>query len=125
MGGHTRKPSFSSVSSVSSLTAMEEDMDDEANSEASSDDEDDHPASCVSYGCEESRGRKAGSNIGSPPPAGKKRKPSYDDGYDAQLSSLGSDSGSSDDGYEAVDDITDADDEEIEVEKLEEQLILE
>lgn len=122
-----RKPSFSSVSSVSSLTAIEEDMDDEADSEANSDDEDDQPAVYTpSYGCEESRGRKAGSNIGSSPFTGnKKRKPSYDDGYDGQPSSVGSDSGSSDDGYGAVDDITDADDEELEVEKLEEQLILE
>lgn len=121
-----RKLSISTVSSVSSLTAME-DGEDEADAEASSDDEDDQPAEYApSYGNTKSRGRKTGAKTGSTHFAGREmRKLSYDDGYDGQQSNAASGSDGSDDGYGAVDDITDADDEELEVEKLEERLILE
>jgi hypothetical protein len=119
-----RKLSSSSVSSVSSLTAIEEDTDDEADSEG---DNDGQPAGYAPpYGCEKSRGCKAGSSTGSSLlTRKKKRMVSYEHGYDGQQSSVGVDSNSSDDSYGAVDDITDADDEELEVEKLEERQILE
>ncbi|KAL1969626.1 hypothetical protein VTN77DRAFT_8179 [Rasamsonia byssochlamydoides] len=129
-----RKPSISSISSVSSVSAIQDDSeDDEADSEPSSDDDDadeeDQPAdSTPSYGSKKSRGSKAGSKAGSSPLTNgkKKRKLSYDDGYDGQHSSAeNNDSDSSDDSYGAVDDITDDDDEDLHVEKVEEQLIVE
>lgn len=119
-----RNLSSSSVSGVSSLTAIEEETDDEADSEG---DNDGRPAGYAPpYGCEKSRGCKAGSSTGSSLlTRKKKRKASYDHGYDGQQSSVGGDSDGSNGSYGAVDDITDADDEELEVEKLEERQILE
>jgi hypothetical protein len=108
------------------VSVQEDSEDDEADSEASSDDDDadeeDHLA--PSYGSQKRRGGKTGSKTGSSSRANgkKKRKLSYDDGYGGQQSGA---EDSSDDGYGAVDDITDADDEELDVEKLEEQLIVE
>lgn len=121
-----RKPSISSISSVSSISAIQEDSEDEADSEASSDDDEDRPADVTpSYGSKTSRGSKTGSLTN----GNKKRKLSYDDGYDGDVQPSNAenenDSDSSDAAYAAVDDITDADEEELDVEKLEEQLIVE
>jgi hypothetical protein len=115
-----RKPSFSSISTISSVSGFEEDDQDEADSEASSDEDDESAHRAPSYGGK-SRigGRKTGSKIKSSLSI-KKRKLSYDEGYEGQQSSAGD----SDSDYAAVDEISD-DDEDIDVEKLEEQMILE
>lgn len=128
-----RKPSISSISTVSSISAIQEDSEDEADSEASSDDDEDRPADVTpSYGSKTSnRGSKTGSKNGSSPltNGNKKRKLSYDDGYDGDVQQSNAenenDSDSSDAAYAAVDDIPDDDEEELDVEKVEEQLIVE
>ncbi|CRG92556.1 hypothetical protein PISL3812_09618 [Talaromyces islandicus] len=115
-----RKPSLSSVSTISSLTGFEESDQDEADSEASSDEDDKSAHRTPSYGGKSHRGRKTGSKkINSSPLSLKKRKLSYDEGYEGQQSSAGD----SDSDYAAVDEISD-DDEDVDVEKLEEQMIL-
>ncbi|KAL2001402.1 hypothetical protein VTN02DRAFT_1808 [Thermoascus thermophilus] len=120
-----RKPSISSDSSVSSVSAVEGFSGDEDDSEDADDEGEDQPAeSAPSYGSNKDKGRKAGRKTGSPLAGRKKMRfaDDLDDGYEGQQSS-GEDS--SDDGYGAVDDITDAEDEEQDVEKLEEQMIVE
>jgi hypothetical protein len=100
-----------------------EDLSDEADeSEDDADDEEDRPlAKAPSYNRRQNQGRKTGRQ-----PAMKKRRVSDDGDWDGGFSSNGSDSeDSSDDVYAAVDYITDADDEEQDVEKLEEMMILE
>lgn len=115
-----RKPSLSSVSTISSLSGFEESDQDEADSEASSDEDDKSARRTPSYGGKSHRGRKAGSKkLASSPLSLKKRKLSYDEGYEGQQSSAGE----SDSDYAAVDEISD-DDEDLDVEKLEEQMIL-
>lgn len=116
-----RKPSLSSVSTISSLSGFEESDQDEADSEASSDDDDKTAHRTPSYGGKSHRGRKAGSKkLASSPLSLKKRKLSYDEGYEGQQSSAGD----SDSDYAAVDEISDDDDEDVDVEELEEQMIL-
>ncbi|KAH8695463.1 hypothetical protein BGW36DRAFT_299101 [Talaromyces proteolyticus] len=115
-----RKPSLSSISTISSLSGFEESDQDEADSEASSDDDDESAHRTPSYGGKSHRGRKAGSTLSSSPLSIKKRKLSYDEGYDGQQSSVGD----SDSDYAAVDEISD-DDEEVDVERLEEKMIRE
>lgn len=113
-----RKPSFSSISTISSLSGFEDEEQDEADSEASSDEDDEAAHRTPSYGSKSRRGHKTGSKIQSSPLSIKKRKLSYDEGYEGQQSSTGD----SDSDYAAVDEIDD--DEDMDVEKLEEQMIL-
>ncbi|EEA27048.1 hypothetical protein TMatcc_004672 [Talaromyces marneffei ATCC 18224] len=116
-----RKPSFSSISTISSVSGFEDDDEqDEADSEASSDEEDESARRTPSYGGKSRRGPKTGSKMKSSTLSTiKKRKLSYDEGYEGQQSSAGD----SDSDYAAVDEIDD--DEDMDVEKLEEQMILE
>lgn len=115
-----RKPSFSSISTISSLSGFEDDEEqDEADSEASSDEDDEAARRTPSYAGTSRRSRKTGSKTTSSNLSPKKRKLSYDEGYEGQQSSTGD----SDSDYAAVDEIDD--DEDMDVEKLEEQMILE
>ncbi|KAJ5211945.1 uncharacterized protein N7498_003591 [Penicillium cinerascens] len=118
-----RRASSSSVSSVSSVSSLEDLSDDADESEDDADDEEDRPlAKAPSYNRRQNKGRK----MGRQPPMKKKRRASDDEDWDGGFSSNGSGSeDSSDDVYAAVDYITDADDEEQDVEKLEEMMILE
>ncbi|KAJ9210013.1 hypothetical protein DTO166G4_8368 [Paecilomyces variotii] len=119
LGHMTRKrKSSSSVSSVSSLSSVDELSDEEDGSEDADDEDDTAP----SHDVHKHKGSKTGSKSFS---ARKKAKLSDDDGYEGQQSNVDSDSDSSDDDYAAVDEIMDADDEDQELEKLEEQLIVE
>lgn len=115
-----RKTSFSSISTISSVSGFEGEDQDQADSEASSDEDDESAHLTPSYGGKSRRGRKTGSKIKSSPLSIKKRKLSYDEGYEGQQSSAGD----SDSDYAAVDEISD-DEEDLDVEKLEEQMILE
>lgn len=118
-----RRASSSSVSSVSSVSSLEDLSDEADESEDDADDEEDRPlVKAPSYNRRQNKGRK----MGRQPPMKKKRRASDDEDWDGGFSSNGSDSeDSSDDVYAAVDYITDADDEEQDVEKLEEMMILE
>lgn len=125
--GHTaferkRRASSSSVSSVSSVSSLEELSEGEDSSEDDADDEQDRPlAKAPSYGRRRNNNRKAGHQ----PVQNKRRRISDDEDSDGQFSSAVSDSeDSSDDVYAAVDYITDAEDEEQDVEKLEEMMIM-
>lgn len=122
-----RRASTSSLSSVSSISGIEDLSDDAANEsdeEDADDEEDDQPAvSAPSYGRRRNQGRKTGRKSTT-----KRRRVSLseDEGYEGQKSSDGSDADdSSDDVYAAVDYITDDDDEDRDVEKVEELMILE
>ncbi|OJJ44315.1 hypothetical protein ASPZODRAFT_153779 [Penicilliopsis zonata CBS 506.65] len=120
--------SLSSVSSVSGfddLSDASEDDSEEEEEEEDADDEEDRPALLApSYAPRRDQGRKTG--LKSTPNRKKMRRLSDDEGYDGQNSNQGSDADdSSDDAYAAVDDISDGDDEEQEVEILEELLIVE
>lgn len=117
-----RRASSSSVSSVSSVSSLEDLSDDADGSDEDADDEEDRPlAKAPSYNRRQNKGRKTGRQ-----PVIKKRRVSDDDDWDGGFSSNNSDSEeSSDDVYAAVDYITDAEDEEQDVEKLEEMMILE
>ncbi|KAF4154991.1 hypothetical protein CNMCM6936_005542 [Aspergillus lentulus] len=119
---HKRRASSSSISSVSSVSSIEALSDDANESEEDADDEKEQPAVCgPSYGRRD-KGRKSGMKS----TARKRVRLSVDDGYDGQRSSDESDSyESSDDVYAAVDDISDGDDEDQDVEILEELLIVE
>jgi hypothetical protein len=100
-----------------------EDLSDEADgSDEDADDEEDRPlAKAPSYNRRQNKGRKTGRQ-----PVNKKRRVSDDEDWDGGFSSNNSDSEeSSDDVYAAVDYITDAEDEDQDVEKLEEMMILE
>jgi hypothetical protein len=119
---HRRRASSSSISSVSSVSSIEALSDDANESEEDADDEKEQPAvRGPSYGRRD-KGHKSGIKS-----TGRKRvRLSDDDGYDGQRSSDESDSyESSDDVYAAVDDISDGDDEDQDVEILEELLIVE
>lgn len=127
--GRKRRASTSSVSSVSSVSSIDDlelegglsdDLDD---SEDDADDEEDRPrAVAPSYGRRQSTSRKTGRQ----PAKSKRRRVSDDEDSDSHFISDPSDSEeSSDDVYAAVDYITDGDDEEGDVEKLEELMIME
>ncbi|PWY80357.1 hypothetical protein BO94DRAFT_157901 [Aspergillus sclerotioniger CBS 115572] len=120
-----KRRASSSVSSVSSVSSIEELSDDANDSEDDdADDEEEQPAvRGPSYGRRD-RAHKTG---GKSQKRTKKMKFSDDDGYDGQRSSDDNESyESSDDVYAAVDYISDgSDDEEQDVEKLEELLIVE
>lgn len=125
--GHTaferkRRASSSSVSSVSSVSSLEEMSEGEDSSEDDADDEEDRPlAKASSYG----RRRKNNARKAGRQPMQNKRRRISDDEDSDQFGSAASDSDdSSDDIYAAVDYITDADDEEQDVEKLEEMMIM-
>ncbi|KAJ5692881.1 hypothetical protein N7462_002304 [Penicillium macrosclerotiorum] len=118
-----RRASSSSVSSVSSVSSLEELSDEADDSEDDADDEEDRPlAQAPSYSRRQNSARKTGRQ----PAKSKRRRVSDDEDSDDHFSSGASDSDeSSDDVYAAVDYITDADDEEGDVEKLEELMIME
>lgn len=112
-----RRASSSSVSSVSSVSSLEDLSEEADESEDDADDEEDRPLA-LSYGRRHpTTSRKTGRQ-----PAKKKRRRASDDEYD--FGSDGSDSiDSSDDIYAGVDYISDGDDEQ-DMEKLEEMMIL-
>jgi len=118
-----RRASSSSVSSVSSVSSLEDLSDKADESEDDADDEEDRPlAKAPSYNRRLNKGRKTGRQ----PAMNKKRRISEDQDWSGSFSGSNSDSeDSSDDVYAAVDYITDADDEDRDVEKLEEMMILE
>lgn len=118
-----RRASSSSVSSVSSVSSLEDLSDEADDSEDDADDEEDRPlARAPPYGRHQNNDRKAGRQ----PAKNKRRRVPDDDFSNGPFSSDASDSDeSSDDVYAAVDYITDADDEEGDVEKLEELMIME
>lgn len=117
-----RKRRASSVSSVSSVSSLEEMSDEADDSEDDADDEEDRPLARVrSFARRRENARKTGhQNI-----KNKRRRVSDDEDSEGHMSSNASDSDeSSDDIYAAVDYITDADDEDQDVEKLEEMMIM-
>lgn len=116
-----RRASSSSVSSVSSVSSLEEMSEEADDSDDDADDEEDRPlAKAPSYGRRRDNARKAGRQ-----PAKSKRRRISDEEFGGRLSSDANESDdSSDDVYAAVDYITDADDEEQDVEKLEEMMIM-
>ncbi|KAF7719765.1 Uncharacterized protein PECH_005674 [Penicillium ucsense] len=121
-----RRASTSSVSSVSSVSSIDdlelEALSDEVDdSDDDADDEQERPRAAAStYGRRPSTARKTGR----PATKGKRTQVSDDEGSDSHFISDPSDSeDSSDDAYAAVDDISDGDDEEGDVEKMEEQII--
>jgi hypothetical protein len=107
-----RRASSSSVSSVSSVSSLEDLSEEADDSEEDADDEQEPAVRAPSYGRrrDTKAGRQASTN---------KRRRVFNDSSD------GSDSESSDDVYAAVDYITDAEDEEGEMEKMEEMMIME
>jgi hypothetical protein len=117
-----RRSSSTSVSSVSSVSSLEELSEESDDSEDDGDDEEDRPlARAPSYGRRQGKTHKAGRQ-----PTQNKRRLVSDEEYDDHISSDGGDSDdSSDDIYAAVDYITDGDDEDRDVEKLEEIMIME
>lgn len=116
-----RRASSSSVSSVSSVSSLEEMSEEGDDSEDDADDEEDRPLAKVSsYARRRDNARKAGRQ-----PAKSKRRRITDEDFGGRLNSDANESDdSSDDVYAAVDYITDADDEEQDVEKLEEMMIM-
>ncbi|CAI7672964.1 hypothetical protein N7533_007238 [Penicillium manginii] len=112
-----RRASSSSVSSVSSVSSLEDLSEEADESEDDADDEEDRPLA-LSYGRRHpTTSRKTGRQ-----PAKKKQRRVSDDEYD--FGSDGSDSiDSSDDVYAGVDYISDGDDEQ-DMEKLEEMMIM-
>ncbi|KAJ5105943.1 hypothetical protein NUU61_003290 [Penicillium alfredii] len=117
-----RKRRASSVSSVSSVSSLEEMSDEADDSEDDADDEEDRPLARVrAFARRRENARKTGhQNI-----KNKRRRVSDDEDSEGPMSSNASDSDeSSDDIYAAVDYITDADDEDQDVEKLEEMMIM-
>ncbi|KAJ5574112.1 uncharacterized protein N7459_008539 [Penicillium hispanicum] len=118
-----RKRRASSVSSVSSVSSLE-DLSDEAedSEDDDADDEEDRPlAHAPSYGRRRDNARKTGRQIAK----NKRRRVSDDEDFGRFSSDANDSDESSDDVYAAVDYITDADDEEQDVEKLEEMMIME
>lgn len=115
-----RRASSSSVSSVSSVSSLEELSEEADSSEDDADDEEDRPlAQTSSYGRRRNNGRKTGRQ----PLKNKRRRVSDDEDSGVFDSSDSEDS--SDDAYAGVDYITDAEDEDQDVEKLEEMMIME
>ncbi|KAJ5155894.1 hypothetical protein N7492_008697 [Penicillium capsulatum] len=116
-----RRASSSSVSSVSSVSSLEEMSEEADDSEDDADDEEDRPlAHTSSYGRRKDNARKAGRQS----VKSKRRRISNEDFGDRLNSDANESDDSSDDVYAAVDYITDADDEEQDVEKLEEMMIM-
>ncbi|KAJ5647995.1 hypothetical protein N7490_004367 [Penicillium lividum] len=116
-----RRASSSSVSSVSSVSSLEELSEEADDSDDDADDEEDRPlAQARSFGRRWNNSRKAGRQTAK----GKRRQVSDDEDSGNQLSSGSDSDDSSDDVYAAVDYITDAEDEEQDVEKLEEMMIM-
>ncbi|CAL5867488.1 uncharacterized protein PFLUO_LOCUS1707 [Penicillium psychrofluorescens] len=117
-----RRASSTSVSSVSSVSSLEELSEEADESEDDADDEEDRPlARAPSYGRSQGKTHKAGRQ-----PTQNKRRRVLDEKFDDHISSdPGESDDSSDDIYAGVDYITDGDDEEQDVEKLEEMMIME
>lgn len=112
-----RSPSLSSLSSVSSIELPDGDGASTNDSDDDADDEDEPSAArAPSYG--QKKARESG-------PKSKKLKLSDDEDNSRVLGDENDSDGSLDDGYAAVDDITDDDNEEQDVEKLEELMIVE
>lgn len=118
-----RRASSSSVSSVSSVSSLEDLSDEADDSEDDADDEEDRRlARGPPYSHRQNNSRMAGRQSAK----NKRRRGPNDENSDSPFNSSASDSDeSSDDVYAAVDYITDADDEERDVEKLEELMIME
>ncbi|KAJ5643615.1 uncharacterized protein N7484_006122 [Penicillium longicatenatum] len=117
-----RRASSSSVSSVSSVSSLEELSEEADDSEDDADDEEDRPlAQARSFGRRWNNSRKAGRQAAK---ATKRIRVSEDEESDNIVSSDSDSEDSSDDVYAAVDYITDAEDEEQDVEKLEEMMIM-
>ena len=115
-----RRASSSSVSSVSSVSSLEELSEEADSSDDDADDEEDRPlAQTSSHGRRRNNGRKTGHQ----PLKTKRRRVSDDEDSGVFDSSDSEDS--SDDVYAGVDYITDAEDEDQDVEKLEEMMIME
>ncbi|KAJ5266938.1 hypothetical protein N7478_009746 [Penicillium angulare] len=117
-----RRASSSSVSSVSSVSSLE-DLSEEADESEDADDEEDRPLAQVpSYN--RRRNNNNARKAGRQPIKNKRRRVSDDEDSDP-FSSASDSEDSSDDVYAAVDYITDAEDEDQDVEKLEEIMIME
>ncbi|CAI7634518.1 unnamed protein product [Penicillium viridicatum] len=114
-----RRASSSSVSSVSSVSSLGDLSDEADDSEEDADDEQEPAVRAPSYG--RRRDNKAGRQ-----PAINKRRRVLNDTSDSSDADDGDDSDdSSDDVYAGVDYITDAEDEDQDVEKMEEMIIVE
>ncbi|KAJ5154971.1 uncharacterized protein N7500_010410 [Penicillium coprophilum] len=115
-----RRASSSSVSSVSSVSSLGELSDEADDSEEDADDEQEPAVRAPSYG--RRRDNKAGRHSA----INKRRRVINDDSSDSSEANDGDDSDdSSDDVYAGVDYITDAEDEDQDVEKMEEMMIVE
>lgn len=118
-----RRASSSSVSSVSSVSSLEDLSDEADDSEEDADDEQEPAVRAPSYG------RRRDNKAGRQPAVNKRRRVLDDDSSDSSdgnddIDANDSDD-SSDDVYAGVDYITDAEDEDQDVEKLEEMIIVE
>jgi hypothetical protein len=113
-----RRASSSSVSSVSSVSSLEDLSEEADSSEEDADDEEEPAVRAPSYG--RRRHNKAGRQ-----PANTKRRRVMSDDDTSDSSDANDSDDSSDDVYAAVDYITDAEDEEQDVEKMEEMMIME
>jgi hypothetical protein len=118
-----RRASSSSVSSVSSVSSLEDLSDEADDSEEDADDEQEPVVRAPSYG------RRRDNKAGRQPTINKRRRVLNDDSSDSSDDNDGIDGNdsddSSDDVYAGVDYITDAEDEDQDVEKLEEMMIVE
>lgn len=117
-----RRASSSSVSSVSSVSSLGDLSDEADSSEEDADDEQEPAVRAPSYG------RRRDNKAGRQPAINKRRRVLEDtsDSSDADDADDADDSdGSSDDVYAGVDYITDAEDEDQDVEKMEEMMIVE
>ncbi|KXG46487.1 uncharacterized protein PGRI_053430 [Penicillium griseofulvum] len=115
-----RRASSSSVSSVSSVSSLGDLSDEADDSEEDADDEQEPAVRAPSYG------RRRDNKAGRQPTINKRRRVLNDDSSDSSDDNDGNDSDdSSDDVYAGVDYITDAEDEDQDVEKLEEMMIVE
>ncbi|KAJ5135218.1 uncharacterized protein N7515_004496 [Penicillium bovifimosum] len=113
-----RRASSSSVSSVSSVSSLEDLSEEADSSEDDADDEEEPAVRAPSYG--RRRNNKAGRQ-----PAKTKRRRVMSDDDSSDSSDANESDDSSDDIYAAVDYITDAEDEDQDVEKMEEMMIVE
>lgn len=115
-----RRASSSSVSSVSSVSSLGDLSDEADDSEEDADDEQEPAARAPSYG------RRRDNKAGRQSVVNKRRRVLNDDSSDSSDGNDGNDSDdSSDDVYAGVDYITDAEDEDQDVEKMEEMMIVE
>ncbi|KAJ5749233.1 uncharacterized protein N7511_010929 [Penicillium nucicola] len=108
-----RRASSSSVSSVSSVSSLDDLSEEADDSEEDADDEEEPAVKAPSY-------RRRDNKAGRQPARAKRRRVVSDDSSNASDSDE-----SSDDVYAAVDYITDAEDEEQDVEQMEEMMIME